>query len=186
MRIAVLASLALLAALAAACNAPPAPTDSPAPQVAGKTVRPKILWPSGHVDEAALAALGPDRANVARSPVPVLAPKDARLEDPKVMIDAEYYAIAGKLSGATISIQGTRLAHKYDTIPPTPGDRPMRGGHGFVTVNEGIRSASFVENGAAYSVDVECADPTHDARCTGDAFVLGLVESLVYVGGSER
>jgi hypothetical protein len=184
MRLAVLSALVLAAA---ACNSPPAPSDSPAPTVVTtKTATPKIVWPTARPDEQALAALGDDKANVARSPVPVLAPKQTKLENAKVMVDAEYYAINGKVDGATITIQGTRLAHRYKEIGSIPGDRAMRGSKGFVTVNEGIRSASFLENGAAYSVDVECADPSHDARCTGDAFVLGLVESLVYVGGAER
>ena len=184
MRNAVLLALVLAAA---ACNSPPAKAEDPAPVVVTtKTVTPKIVWPTTHADERALAALGDDKVNVGRSPVPVLAPKETKLENAKVMVDAEYYAINGKVDGATITIQGTRLAHRYKEIGSIPGDRPMRSGHGFVTVNEGIRSASFLENGAAYSVDVECADPSHDARCTGDAFVLALVESLVYVGGAER
>lgn len=52
-------------------------------------------------------------------------------------------------------------------------------------MNEGIRSASFVENGAAYTVDVECASVA-DARCQSDAFVVELASRLVYVGGSGR
>jgi hypothetical protein len=173
----------------AACNPSP-PADAPAPPVANgatnataKTVRPQIAWPA-RADATALAALGGDASHVARSPVPVLAPARAKLEDPRVIVDAEYYAISGKMTGATIAIQGTRLAHKYDNIKKIDGDRALRGTHGFVTVNEGIRSASWMENGASYSVDVECRDPVGDVRCTSDAYVLELAESLVFVGGA--
>jgi hypothetical protein len=173
-----------------ACNA--SPPSEPAPSVAtpsaGTTVRPKVSWPD-RADRAALSSLGADASNVPRSPVPVLAPSPARvrLDGPRVMVDAEYYAIHATLAGApeiTIAIQGTRLAHRYEAIAPIEGKQTVRGLHGFVTVNEGIRSASWTENGVSYTLDVECHDPFGDARCTGDAFVLELADSLVYVGGA--
>jgi hypothetical protein len=180
-------SLGLALALAlAACNGSPAASDSPA-RVAvttSTTVRPQIAWPA-RPDSAALAALGPDATNVTRSPVPVLAPAaSARLADPHVIVDAEYYAINGKLDGATVTIQGTRMQHVYQGMPKIDGDRAVRGTKGFVTVNEGIRSASWMENGASYTVDVECDSPSKDARCASDAFVLELAGALVYVGGA--
>jgi hypothetical protein len=182
-RVALTITLAFACALAA-CNASP-PSDTPAPVVAtnARTVRPEVAWPA-RADEAALAALGSEASNVVRSPVPVLAPGRVRLESPKVMVDAEYYAISGTIAGAAIAIQGTRLQHRYDNIPKTEGNRALRGTKGFVTVNEGIRSASWMENGASYSIDVECRDPFGDPRCTSDAYVLELAEALVFVGGA--
>ncbi len=56
---------------------------------------------------------------------------------------------------------------------------------GFVSINEGIRTASWIENGAAYSVDVECSD-VRDARCQSEEFLLSIVAQLTYVGGSGR
>ena len=60
-----------------------------------------------------------------------------------------------------------------------------REARGFVTVNEGIRTASWMENGAAYSVDVECND-FRDARCQGEDFLLSIVAQLAFVGGSGQ
>lgn len=146
-------------------------------------VKPAIQTPKVAPDEGVLASLGVDRERIARSPVPVLAARG--LESPVVMIESEYYAISAHAGTASIAIQGTRTAHRYEGVAPVEGNRALRGGRGFVTLNEGIRSASFMENGVAYSVDVECAT-AGDPKCTSDAFVVNLVDSLVYVGGGAR
>ena len=141
---------------------------------------------AGVVDARALEQLGDARSQLARSPVPVLAPNaEVRLERPTIVVEGEFYSITGRVAGATINIQGTRAAHDYEGVAPHPGNRALRSGKGFVTENEGIRSASFMENGAAYSVDVECAS-ADDARCKNDGFVVALVNRLVYVGGAGR
>jgi hypothetical protein len=152
------------------------------------TVRPQIAWPQTAADAHALSALGDDApSRIARSPVPVLAPAAAdALETPTVVVGPEYYAISGHAHGATITIQGTRAQHEVQGIAPIEGDHAIRRAKGFVTVNEGIRVASWSENGASYSVDVECGDPMNDARCTSESFVLGLAERLAFVGGGGR
>lgn len=150
-------------------------------------VKPNVSWPAtSTIDERALASLGDARSQLSRSPVPVLAPSPEGfrdgLERPTVIVEGEYYVITARSHGATISIQGTRAAHRYEGVDAHPGNTTLRKGTGFVTVNEGIRSASFIENGVAYSVDVECASNA-DARCTSDAFVTEITNQLVYVGG---
>ena len=171
-----------------ACNgtSAPAPSEAP-PPVSTTTVKPAIAWPAaGAIDAHALDALGDGRTPIARSPVPVLAPSaDLHLEAPTVVVEGEYYAISAHAPGVSIHVQGTRVAHRYEHIAPNPGNRPIRGGRGFVTVNEGIRSVSFVENGAAYTVDVECAS-FQDARCADDRFVVEVADGLAYVGGAGR
>ncbi len=152
-------------------------------------VTPKITWPAAtKVDARAAAALGDaKRANelLGRSPVPVLAPTNVTFERPTFVVGSEYYALTGRVAGTTISIQGTRAAHRYDDVAPVRGDRAIRETQGFVSTNEGIRTASWIENGVAYSVDVECADPT-DARCTNEAFALDVIEHLAFAGGGSR
>ncbi len=178
--------IAIAVCAVAACNgATPSEPVQAAP--VATTISPQIAWPAGAADTRALAALGGDApAQLARSPVPVLAPSAAdALESPAVVVGPEYYAITGRAHGATVTIQGTRAQHAVEGVGPIEGDRAIRRAKGFVTVNEGIRVASWMENGAAYSIDVECADPTGDARCTSDAFVLGLAERLAYVGGAR-
>lgn len=158
-------------------------------------MRPAVAWPAtSSIDEGVLASLARNgaktdreiRALVARSPVPVLAPKDLKLGSPTLVVEGEYFALTGRADGATVSLQGTRAAHRYEGVDPATGNRALRNTKGFVSVNENIRTASWIENGAAYSVDVECSDVQHDSRCQSDDFLLSIVAQLTYVGGSGR
>ncbi len=183
-------------------------SDERAPAVSASSVvvRPAVAWPAlTAIDDDALLSLSKSggandreiRALIARSPVPVLVPRDVQLASPTLVVEGEYFALTGRVDGATISLQGTRAAHRYEGIDPATGNRELprldvtsstrtaRSTRGFVTTNEGIRTASWIENGAAYSVDVECND-TGDARCHGDDFLLSIVAQLSYVGGSGR
>ena len=187
-------ALVCVTATAAGCNDNTATVGDRAPAVTTSTVRPSVAWPSAStVDERTLASLGREatkgelevRALIARSPVPVLAPKDLVLASPTLVVEGEYFALTGRVDGTTIALQGTRAAHRYEGIEPAAGTRSLRATKGFVSVNEGIRTASWIENGAAYSVDLECADP-RDARCQNDDFLLSIVTQLTYIGGSGR
>jgi hypothetical protein len=173
-------SLVATTLLLGACNADK-PTSSSTPVV----VKPGITWPAS-ADTRGPTLLGDDNAKlVARSPVPVLVP-DTRVDQPVLIVEAKYYAFSGKLpGGVSLAIQGTRDAYRYDNIAPAKGDKTLRGVGGFVTINEGIRVATWNENGAAYSVDVECASHD-DERCAKEDFVVALTNRLVYVGGSGR
>lgn len=184
----------------AACNgsSPPTSSLSPAEGESAKVVRPQITWPApASLDRGAVASLtarsdGPGdasslQARIDRSPVPVLVPRDSSLVMASLVVEGEFYAYAGRGQGVTVAVQGTRAAHRYEGIgavtEKTPGARRVRSAQGFVTVNEGIRTASWVENGVAYTADIECSDQS-DARCTGETYVLDLVESLAYAGGA--
>ena len=200
-----LLSVTVGALVVAACNGNTSATrtDEHAPTVATSSVvvHPAVAWPAvSSADDGALASLSRSgdkndvdvRALVSRSPVPVLAPKNTRLTTPTLVVEGEYFALTGRVaegsSVATVSIQGTRAAHRYESVDPVQGTRDVGRGkanRGFVTVNEGIRTASWIENGTAYSVDVECSEST-DSRCKGEEFLLSIVAQLTFVGGSGR
>jgi hypothetical protein len=204
MRTAGFTSTVVLGAVLLACNGNTSASrssDERAPAVVASPisimVQPSVAWPAAStVDEQTVFELSRDgskkdreiRALIARSPVPVLAPKGLRLTTPTLVVEGEYFALTSRADGATISLQGTRAAHRYEGVDPTPGNRGLRASgslRGFVSVNEGIRTASWIENGVAYSLDVECND-SRDARCQSDAFLLEVVAQLAYVGGSGR
>jgi len=191
-----------LAATALGCNDNTAATvgAQPVSTATSRLTQGAVTWPdASKVDERAIAALAAPRSDgssaigsrelsalIARSPVPVLAPSRVVLASPSLVVEGEYFALSGRVDGATIALQGTRAAHRYEGLEPVAGDRVLRATKGFVSVNEGIRTASWMENGAAYSVDVECADLVNDARCASDDFLLSIVAQLTYVGGSGR
>lgn len=182
----------------AACNGSSPPTSSAAEGESAKVVRPQVTWPAPtSLDQGAVVSLAARsdgsgdssrlQARIDRSPVPVLVPRDASLAMAALVVEGEFYAYSGRGQGVVVAVQGTRAAHRYEGIgavtAKTPGARRVRSALGFVTVNEGIRTASWLENGVAYTADIECSDP-NDARCTGETYVLDLVESLAYAGGA--
>lgn len=175
-------SLALLA-----CDSP-SPERVVATATTTQLVKPRVSWPTGARDDRAFAALGDPThaaALLGEAPVPVLAPTNLHASTPTFLVGPEYYALTLHLDGVTVAIQGTRAAHHYEEIAPVTGNRALRGEHGFVTTNEGIRTTSWTENGASYSVDVECADPA-ESRCSSETFVLDLVEQLAFAGRGPR
>lgn len=183
-------ALVLTCVLQLGCDEPSAPPPPVAPKpatpapTAAKTVQAKVAWPQ-QIHEAARAALSAEaREAVDRSPVPVLVVNRAAfLSASKVIAETNYYALSTQADGVTVSVQASRIAHKYDHIPPQQGPARVRGIPAFVTENEKIWSATWEEYGLGYSIDVECAK-LPDPRCDNDRFVLELAESLVYVGGS--
>lgn len=185
--------MASIGAALAACQAePPAPAPPPSPtevSLAGKprTVVTEVTWPAAdRIDHAALGGLGPAAAKaVARSPIPVLVPTEADLLKGATLIaKPSWYSFTARSGGLTVTVSATRVAHRYEHIPPAAGTRSARGAAAFVTQNEGIWSVTWMENGASYTLDLECADGA-DERCKTDAAALGLAEQLAYVGGER-
>jgi hypothetical protein len=161
--------------------------DAPATNTAPATAVPTEIrtprW-TERLDEHAVRRMSEaSRAEVAQSPVPVLAVADAKwLASMVVTTGPHWYATSVRDGGLTVSIHGTRLAHVHQEIPAAEGRSRVRGKPAFVTENEGIVSASWLEDGIAYALDVECYD-RGDARCRSEAFVLELGRKLVFVGG---
>lgn len=187
-------SVILLSVAVAACEPTAPPSETPPdpatalPLVAAVTpVISAVTWPpAASVDRTTLAALPKPAAHAARtSRVPVLVPSRRELLAAPVLVAREHWtSFWAKTDAITVSLTMTRLAHKYPSIPPFRGARAVRGAPAFVTMNEGIWSASWIENGVSYALDVECASPEAPA-CASDALVLELASELVYVGGDE-
>lgn len=175
--------MALAAACTWGCNA-----TEPAHE------QPRVQWPAASTThQAARLSLSSDctrapaevDALLARAPVPVLAPQRLVLQKPTLSVGREYYALAGRDQGVTLHTQGTRAATRHADIAPIAGTTSLRGTKGLVTVNEGIRTAAWLENSVAYSVDVECSN-AGDPRCQDDTYLLEFVNQLVFVGGAGQ
>jgi anti-sigma factor RsiW len=133
--------------------------------------------------EGALAAGLPEveRGKIASSTVPVLLPRGVALTGGRLIVERTYTALHLPLPGATVSLHATRIAHRHPGVRPDPGPRRLRGGTGHVTMNEGIWTASWVEDGVAYALDLECATAA-DPRCADERAVLELAQELAEVG----
>jgi hypothetical protein len=179
----------MIAVLPGACHGNPETPSAPKAlesQPPQSTIQIQTIhWPTAdRIDHAVLERL-PEaaRRRTAQSTLPVLVPRDpALLAHATIMTEEYYFAFSSRADGISIAIQGTRLAHQYESIPKITGDRTVRGVKGFVTVNEGVREASWIENGASYTLDVECT-AAEDERCSDDRFVLQTAQDLAFVGG---
>jgi len=124
------------------------------------------------------------QGKVNTAPVPVLAPNEsALLKGAQITTGNGYYSLSSRGEGITVVIQGSPLQPNTPTVATAPAATKAAGPRRvFTTVNEGIRTASWIEGRVAYSIDVECSRPS-DARCAGEDYVLALVGKLAMVGG---
>ncbi len=179
-------------------EASPTPRSGPraAPRrgriLGGERVQRVPQWPPAtQIDREALGrAPAAMVAAVARSPVPVLVPADpAWLARARLYVAADPqpygYAFASALIDAGgerhLSVQASRFATLVPHIGRVRGSA-VRSGEGFFSVNEGVRTASWIEHGVAYTLDLECFDP--EAPSCDDAALRELVAGLVHVGGA--
>ncbi len=150
--------------------------------LAGERVVRIPRWPAA-IDHAARERLAPEaRAAVDRSPVPVLVPADpAWLASVAVFPSDGGYALAAHDGAFGLTLQASRIATLIAGVGHSRGNRRLRGLDGFISANDGIRTAAWIEHGVAYSLDLECRDP--DGPGCDDAALRTAVEGLVHVGG---
>lgn len=110
--------------------------------------------------------------------VPALLPENSSFLDAVLPVGhPDWYSLSSTYAGITVVVQGDSVA----TVDPemAPADwQPPTWQAPLVTRNEGIVEATFLAWGASYVVSIECADPAQDRRCTEDAELLTLVQSL--------
>ncbi|MCX4246194.1 hypothetical protein [Paraliomyxa miuraensis] len=155
----------------------------------GERMRRTVTWPEADTRsvEAYESLDARSREAVDLAPVPVLVPALAEaLDERKVMQGPEWAAFWGRRETAestvTITVNASRMARVYPGVTPKPGPHTLRGKEAFVSRNEGIWSATWIEHGVAYDLGLECA-PVDAPPCDDQAGVEALAEGLVYVGG---
>lgn len=165
---------------------------SPAPAVEATAVVPKRLRKS--VDDTLAQAHPAARhqltegqlAVLSQTTVPVLWPDlPAFLDHALATADGDWFSLSSTYAGATVVIQGDRLATLDPEMIPAGWVAPTWNSP-LVGRNEGIVEATFLAWGASYAVSIECADPAGDERCTQDAAVLDLVGQLRRWNRPER
>ena len=163
---------------------PPIRTDDPVP------VGPhddKIDWSSTEgfkrVDWTPIAA--EFREVLQDVTLPVLAFDDpALLAASQTSARSNWYVITAKTGdGVNLMLRGTRQAR---VVPGMQiNDAALRAAENYTfTRTHTVITVSWRAFGASYSLDVECANPLTDKRCTEDAYALSLVEGLGVAGGT--
>ncbi|GEM_PF-5137670 len=153
--------------------APPEAITRPTPVVAPTVDRSLAAQPQ--LDAKQRAVVGATNAHV------LLLPDDKRLKASFLTGGADWYTASVSLPGLTIVIEGKATAKNHPEItaefPATPPSlsKPR------IARNELIVEAAFIHAGTSFSVEVECALPSRDKRCTEDAYILELVKQLQHV-----
>jgi hypothetical protein len=197
-------AIAIAAALGS-CDAPPpepsrepvargaeGPSDLATPRskkgavIGGETVARAIAWPSSNeIDTVTRDALdGRSRAALDRAALPVLVPPDAAGRG-TLVVGESWFSFATRGDAYTVNVSGSARARLHHHVRRADPTHEIRGEGGFIGLNEGIWSLSWIENGAAYSLDLECDDPRADA-CADPNEALRIAQSLVYVGGEAK
>ena len=158
----------------------------------GERMRRTVHWPEAETrDLAAYEAFdASSRAAIDAAPVPVLVPgPELALDRRQVMHGPEWYAFWGRRESSeaevTITVQASRMARVLPGVRPQPGPHTLRGQEAWVTRNEGIWTASFIEHGVAYDVGIECA-PVDAPPCDDQSELEALTEALRYAGGRRE
>ena len=187
---------ALLAALvfSSACGAEPAPAGSSvgsldttsAPPVAPRDpAAATAVAPAPSVPPAVAALPAASAAALASSPVAMLVLPEPYAAGSVVTSGPHWAALSFQGDGVTVSLHATDVSHDVLTAEelarlPAP-EASVRGRPARIAVNELIRSVSWDEGPVSYSLEVECARPAEDRRCTEDRFLLELGAQLVEV-----
>lgn len=153
----------------------------------GEKVQRAVQWPAAEsLDTGVRDQLDQRfRDALASSPLPVLVPRNEEMLRNAELYKGEHWiAIAAKTDEVAVSLNASGLARVYPHISKTPLPHMVRGGEGLVTQNETIWSASWIENGVAYDLSVECIVPTMP-QCQDSSYTEDLVSTLAFVGGRE-
>ncbi|MCB9705594.1 MAG: hypothetical protein H6711_27245 [Myxococcales bacterium] len=138
-------------------------------------------WPdTGGDPRVTLDMLDADSRRVAeRATAPVLVPTGPWLAGLRLIDLGEHgHSLRARHQRSKVILQASRIARHHPELPPRgPGNQRIRGVDGLVTENEGIRSASWIENGTAYTADLECGDAAAP-ECSGDAGFVALLDDL--------
>lgn len=153
--------------------------------IGGEKVARTIVWPdASQIHAPTRQRLGANvRDKVPAAPLPVLVPREGA-ERGELVLGETWYAYSAALDGATLSIQGSAQARVHTHMKAAQPTEEVRGVGGFISSNESIWTVSWIEHGAAYSLELECANPK-DNRCEDPNRALELAESMVFVGGGQ-
>jgi len=89
-----------------------------------------------------------------------------------------WFALSYRDPTHTISLHATDVVHHRLDEQVPPGRFVVRGVPARSTVNEGIRAVTWTHENVAYALEVECARPFSDERCTNADYALDLAEQL--------
>lgn len=153
----------------------------------GERVRRVAQWPDDDAIDEMVVAMMPSASRAAIDALTLPALVSSRREfadNTKVMPGQRWYATWSQHDGLTVTLNASGEARVYPHIEPFTGNERVRDTDAFVSQNETIWSVTWIENGIAYDLGLECESPTMP-ECQDGAYAVELAEALVYVGPRE-
>ncbi len=100
------------------------------------------------------------------------------MSDAQITSGPRWYAATRRFDKHSVYLFGTGVAMRVSALEPRslPGLR--------VFAASGIMTATWRQFGVTYLATVECEDPEHDLRCTGQQYLRDLVKTLVVARGA--
>ena len=148
-----------------------------------------IEWPTATKSRGSVAARKAPYPDVLQNGVrnvrlPVLLPASLAYDKKmSIVSDQFFYTVTFVQPGATVMITGDRL---YQQTIPSGSDleAQLKSTAGVMfSHDEGMMTADFNRYGVNYTLQVECAKPATDIRCTQENFIRKLYGELDVVGG---
>ena len=137
----------------------------------------------GYAHIAAKELPASERVKLDAIRLPVLSYGEAGLlRDTLLTHNQNWYVLSANHDGLNVVLKGTR----NEVI--TPGielnDAALRAADNYTfTRTHTVVTVAWRAFGASYSLDLECARPMDDTRCSKDEFALNMIESLGVIGG---
>lgn len=103
-------------------------------------------------------------------------------------VDATHYSFSEARDNMVLSLIGgleatSREESETEIAPRTPA-ATIRGVPIYVTENEGVKTATWIEQGTAFAVDLECSSEA-DERCRSSDYIVSVVRDLVERRGPQ-
>ncbi len=126
---------------------------------------------------------------LAASPMPVLLPEtmsQGHLEKAIVTTGEHWFAVSSTHDGVTLYIHGMRTTTEYPQLELDKAGEELAMRPFSLSRTHQIVTLGFERFGLGYSMDVECAKPMTDTRCTQDDYAIALFESMRLVKFEEQ
>ncbi len=118
------------------------------------------------------------------SPMPVMLPSilsASQLSVAQATTGKHWYAVSMKDEGLTVYVQGTRTQVEHAQLELSKEGDELTKQPFILSRTHAIVTLSFERFGLSYHMDIECARPLEDSRCTEDDYARSLYDSFAVV-----
>lgn len=152
--------------------------------VGGEKLARPVRWPRQALDLDLRARLSPATlASLPLAPAPVMVPRTGDWAQRGVLHNGESWSVFEAHDGDLhVNISASTSARRIPGVRRVELPDTVRGRPAIITRNEGVWSASWIENGVSYAAEMECGEGAH--ACEDELALLALTESLEIVGGA--